>query len=70
MIAPKMTNAIRMIAVSYTHLDVYKRQPLHREDPWYYVDEVTYPFATPEYRFDEGSFRRMNYLDGGGTGTR
>ena len=27
-------------------------------------------FATPEYRFDEGSFRRMNYLDGGGTGTR
>ena len=44
--------------------------PLHREDPWYYVDEVTYPFATPEYRFDEGSFRRMNYLDGGGTGTR
>lgn len=39
--------------------------PLHREDPWYYVDEVVYPFATPEYSFDEGSFRRMNYLDGG-----
>ena len=37
--------------------------PLHGDDPWYYTAEVTYPFATPEYTFEEGSFRRMNYLD-------
>ena len=33
----------------------------HSEDPWYYEDEVTYPFNTPEYTFDEGSLRSLNY---------
>ena len=33
----------------------------HPGDPWYYEDEVTYPFATPEYTFDEGSLRALNY---------
>ncbi|MCR5450999.1 MAG: DUF4846 domain-containing protein [Lachnospiraceae bacterium] len=36
---------------------------LHGEDPWYYEDEVTYPFRTPEYTFDEGSLMRPEYLD-------
>lgn len=36
--------------------------PLHEDDPWYYVDEVTYPFDTPEYTFEEGSLMRPNYL--------
>ena len=33
----------------------------HPEDPWYYEEEVTYPFSTPEYTFDEGSMRSLNY---------
>lgn len=37
------------------------KNPLHEEDPWYYEDEVTYPFQTPEYTFEEGSLRHMNY---------
>lgn len=35
--------------------------PIHKEDPWYYVSEITWPFETPEYTFQEGSFRRMKY---------
>ena len=35
--------------------------PKHSDDPWYYVDEVTYPLSTPEYSFDEGSLKRPNY---------
>ncbi|MBQ9489525.1 MAG: DUF4846 domain-containing protein [Lachnospiraceae bacterium] len=33
----------------------------HPEDPWYYEDEITFPFSTPEYTFDEGSMRSLNY---------
>lgn len=36
---------------------------LHDDDPWYYEDEVTYPFRTPEYTFKEGSLKRLSYLD-------
>ena len=32
------------------------------EDPWYYAEEVTYPFWTPEYVFDEGSLKRPCYI--------
>lgn len=39
------------------------KNPLHQQNPWYYVSEITYPFITPEYRFDEGSFRRPPYLN-------
>ena len=35
--------------------------PLHEEDPWYYVDEVIYPLDTPEYTFGEGTLRRLDY---------
>ncbi len=38
------------------------QNPLHENDPWYYLDEVSFPFATPEYTFQEGSFRRLTYL--------
>lgn len=34
------------------------KNPLHEEDPWYYVSEITYPLQTPEYTFQEGSFKR------------
>lgn len=37
------------------------RNPSHEEDPWYYEEEVVYPFCTPEYTFKEGSFRRLIY---------
>jgi len=33
----------------------------HEEDPWYYEEEVSYPFETPEYTFEEGSLRRLKY---------
>ncbi len=32
--------------------------PLHDEDPWYYEDELTYPFLTPSWTFKEGSLVR------------
>ena len=35
--------------------------PAHENDPWYYVEELVYPFRTPEYMFQEGSLRRLNY---------
>jgi hypothetical protein len=34
---------------------------LHPEDPWYYEDEITFPFDTPEYVFQEGSMRSLSY---------
>lgn len=33
----------------------------HSEDPWYYSDELTYPFKTPEYTFEQGSLKRPQY---------
>ena len=35
----------------------------HPGDPWYYEDEIIYPFHTPEYTFDKGSLMRPQYLD-------
>lgn len=37
------------------------KNPAHQENPWYYVDEITYPFQTPEYTFKKGSLRRPEY---------
>ena len=37
------------------------KNPVHEDSPWYYEDEVTYPFETPEYTFDEGSLRHPVY---------
>ena len=31
------------------------------DDPWYYMDEITYPLRTPEYVFEEGSLMRPAY---------
>nr|WP_298054792.1 DUF4846 domain-containing protein [uncultured Lachnoanaerobaculum sp.] len=39
------------------------KNPAHSEDPWYYESEVKYPFRTQSYTFDEGSLRRLSYLD-------
>ena len=36
------------------------KNPRH-EDPWYYEDEVTYPFYTISYTFEEGSLKRVMY---------
>lgn len=36
------------------------KNPRH-EDPWYYEDEVTYPFKTQSYTFKEGSLKRLEY---------
>ena len=35
----------------------------HPGDPWYYENEITYPFHTPEYTFDKGSLMRPLYLE-------
>lgn len=37
------------------------KNPMHEEDPWYYEEEMQYPFVTPEYTFDKGSLRRPDY---------
>lgn len=37
------------------------KNPMHENDPWYYVEEISYPLSTPSYQFEEGSFRSMNY---------
>lgn len=37
------------------------KNPLHENDPWYYVDEMEFPFWTPEYTFEAGSLRRPVY---------
>lgn len=34
------------------------KNPRHEENLWYYVSELEYPLLTPEYTFQEGSFRR------------
>lgn len=34
------------------------KNPEHEDDPWYYVNEIKYPFHTPEYTFEEGSLMR------------
>lgn len=36
------------------------KNPSH-DDPWYYEDEIKYPFETPDYTFEEGSLRRLCY---------
>ena len=33
----------------------------HPEAPWYYLEELTYPFETPEYTFEQGSLKRPQY---------
>jgi hypothetical protein len=30
-----------------------------RDEPWYYRSELSYPFATPQWTFEEGSHRRL-----------
>ena len=37
------------------------KNPLHENDPWYYEEEVQFPFRTQAYTFPEGSFRRLQY---------
>ncbi len=37
------------------------KNPLHEDDPWYYEDETRYPLVTPEYTFNKGSLKRLNY---------
>lgn len=37
------------------------KNPAHPEDPWYYEEEVSYPFRTQSYTFPEGSLMRPSY---------
>lgn len=37
------------------------KNPNHENDPWYYEEEITYPFVTPEYTFEKGSLRHLEY---------
>ncbi len=36
------------------------KNPLHPEDPWYYASEITFPFDTPSWQFEEGSVYRFD----------
>ena len=38
------------------------KNPAHSEDPWYYEGEIKYPLRTQNYTFDEGSLKRLDYL--------
>lgn len=37
------------------------KNPASEEEPWYYQEEIVYPFVTPEYVFGEGSLQRLQY---------
>lgn len=37
------------------------KNPFSQENPWYYETEVQWPFTTPEYTFEKGSLRRLDY---------
>jgi hypothetical protein len=34
------------------------KNPLHKEDPWYYVSEIQDSIVTPEYKFNMGDLKR------------
>jgi hypothetical protein len=36
---------------------------LHESDPWYYEDEITNSFDTPEYTFSKDDLRHLKYND-------
>ncbi len=36
--------------------------PLHVGDPWYYEEEITYPFVTDVHEFKAGSLQRLIYF--------
>jgi hypothetical protein len=38
------------------------KNPLHEDDPWYYSSELTYPFETPLWTFEENSLVRWKGL--------
>jgi poly-gamma-glutamate synthesis protein (capsule biosynthesis protein) len=38
------------------------KNPLHEDDPWYYTNEITYPFETPSWSFGDNSLVRWNSL--------
>lgn len=37
------------------------KNPAHEENPWYYEEEITSSIRTPEYRFEEGCLKRLEY---------
>ena len=47
-----------LVAVSYTHLDVYKRQHYGRGDAWCFDPRVAICFADPALKFDFAEPRR------------
>ncbi len=38
------------------------KNPAFEDDPWYYADDIEYPFVTPEYVFSEPCLKRPGYL--------
>lgn len=37
------------------------KKPAHEKDSWYYTNEIQWPVNTPEFTFNEGSFRKVTY---------
>ena len=37
------------------------KNPMYQDDPWYYEEDFSFPFHTPEYTFEEGSLMRPIY---------
>ena len=53
-----MGHGMKSISVSYTHLDVYKRQPYNKE---YELKEGKYPEKMQEIAAGRAFFRAMGY---------
>lgn len=41
------------------------KNPAHKEDPWYYAEELAYPLRTPEFTFKKDTLRRPALGDAG-----
>ena len=39
------------------------KNPAHEEDPWYYEEEIVFPFETNVHTFHSGCLRRLTYFN-------
>lgn len=46
------------------------KNPKHEDDPWYYAEEITYPFWTYAHIYSEGALQRLTYAKSFGISER
>lgn len=54
-----------LLAQGYTPAQQFYilKNPKHKNSPWYFEDEISYPLKTPEFSFRKGSLMHPGYLD-------